>query len=186
MIEMGLKNLFNGFSNSENESNRFENEKGKGYGSFENRPDLNQNLYEVQDININEDEAQKYHYSEELGDFKINLSLEEKLTCLHEINDKFKKILYVYDRSLEPDSGYKYKIYCGGIAIYVSSSNMLFNGELVSLIINLNAILTNEFDKPQIKRLVFESINFIEYLISKYESLYNSNNKLENSNDKLE
>lgn len=41
MIEMGLKNLFNGFSNSENESNRFENEKGKGYGSFENRPDSN-------------------------------------------------------------------------------------------------------------------------------------------------
>ena len=108
------------------------------------------------------------------------------MTCLHEINDKFKKILYVYDRSLEPDSGYKYKIYCGGIAIYVSSSNMLFSGELVSLIINLNAILTNEFDKPQIKRLVFESINFIEYLISKYESLYNSNEKLEHFNEKLE
>ena len=74
-------------------------------------------------------------------EFKLFLSLDEKLVCLHEIVDKLKKILYVYDKSLEPDSGYEYKVYCGGIAIYVSSSNYLFDGELVSLIVNLNAIL---------------------------------------------
>lgn len=74
-------------------------------------------------------------------EFKLFLSLDEKLVCLHEIVDKLKKILYVYDKSLDPDSGYKYKVYCGGIAIYVSSSNYLFDGELVSLIVNLNAIL---------------------------------------------
>lgn len=74
-------------------------------------------------------------------EFKLFLSLDEKLVCLHEIVDKLKKILYVYDKSLDPNSGYKYKVYCGGIAIYVSSSNYLFDGELVSLIVNLNAIL---------------------------------------------
>ena len=74
-------------------------------------------------------------------EFKLFLSLDEKLVSLHEIVDKLKKILYVYDKSLDPDSGYKYKVYCGGIAIYVSSSNYLFDGELVSLIVNLNAIL---------------------------------------------
>ena len=74
-------------------------------------------------------------------EFKLYLSLDEKLVCLHEFVNKLKKILYVYDKSLDPDSGYKYKVYCGGIAIYVSSSNYLFDGELVSLIVNLNAIL---------------------------------------------
>lgn len=106
-----------------------------------------------------------------LDDFKIALTLDEKLVCLHEIADKLKKILYVYDKSLDPTSGYKYKVYCGGIAIFVSSSNYLFDGELVSLIVNLNAILTNDFDKAQIKRLVFESVNFTEFLITRYQAL---------------
>lgn len=106
-----------------------------------------------------------------LDDFKIALTLDEKLVCLHEIVDKLKKILYVYDKSLDPASGYKYKVYCGGIAIFVSSSNYLFDGELVSLIVNLNAILTNDFDKTQIKRLVFESVNFTEFLITRYQAL---------------
>ena len=107
-------------------------------------------------------------------EFKLFLSLDEKLVCLHEIVDKLKKILYVYDKSLDPNSGYKYKVYCGGIAIYVSSSNYLFDGELVSLIVNLNAILQNDFDKTQIKRIVFESINFTEFLISRYQALKNN------------
>ena len=118
----------------------------------------------------------KSYSDPELDRFQINLSLEEKVVCLKEILDKFKKILYVYDKSQDPKSGYKYKVYCGGIAIYVSSSNTLFNGELVNLIVNLNAILQNDFDKPQIKRIVFESINFVEYLLDKYENEQNGQN----------
>lgn len=125
------------------------------------------------------DEAKttKSYSDPELDKFQINLSLEEKVVCLKEILDKFKKILYVYDKSQDPKSGYKYKVYCGGIAIYVSSSNTLFNGELVNLIVNLNAILQNDFDKPQIKRIVFESINFVEYLLDKYENEQNEQNE---------
>lgn len=102
--------------------------------------------------------------------FHVNLSLDEKIKCLEEILGKLKKILYVYDKSQEPDSGYNYKIYCGGILIYVSSSNLLFNGELVSIVVNINAILTNNFEKGQLKRIVFESINQTEYLLSNYKA----------------
>ena len=123
-----------------------------------------------------ETKTTKNYSDPELDRFQINLSLEEKVVCLKEILDKFKKILYVYDKSQDPKSGYKYKVYCGGIAIYVSSSNTLFNGELVNLIVNLNAILQNDFDKPQIKRIVFESINFVEYLLDKYENEQNEQN----------
>ena len=101
--------------------------------------------------------------------FRVNLSLDEKIKCLEEILGKLKKILYVYDKSQEPNSDYNYKIFCGGILIYVSSSNLLFNGELVSVVVNINAILTNNFDKPQLKRIVFESINQVEYMLSGYK-----------------
>ena len=101
--------------------------------------------------------------------YQVTLSLEEKVKCLEEILSKLKKILYVYDKSMLPDSKYNYKIYCGGVLIFVSSSNLLFNGELVNIVININAILTNEFSKAQIKRIVFETKNFTEFLLSKYK-----------------
>jgi hypothetical protein len=110
--------------------------------------------------------------------FKVNLSLDEKIKCLEEILGKLKKILYVYDKTQESNSEYNYKIFCGGILIYVSSSNLLFDGELVSIVVNINAILTNEFDKPQLKRIVFESINQVEYILSGYRKMLK---KIENN-----
>lgn len=101
--------------------------------------------------------------------FHVTLSIEEKIKCLEEILNKIKKILYVYDKSQEENSGYNYKVYCGGILIYISSSNILFNGELVNLIINLNAIINNDFSKAQIKRIVFESKNQVEFLLETYK-----------------
>lgn len=101
--------------------------------------------------------------------FKVVLSVNEKIVCLEEIISKLKKILYVYDKSQEPNSTYNYRVYCGGIVMYVSSSNILFDGELVNIIININAILNNQLDKGQVKKLVFESINYAEYLLKKYK-----------------
>lgn len=99
----------------------------------------------------------------------VKLSNIEKLQCLKEINDKLKKILYVYEKSQEPDSNYNYKVFCSGLIIFISSSNILFDGELVSVVVNINSILTNDFDKKEIKRITFESINFINHLQSKYK-----------------
>ena len=102
--------------------------------------------------------------------FKVTLSSNEKIVCLEEIISRLKKILDVYDKSQEPNSNYNYKVFCGGVALYVSSSNTLFDGELVNIVININSILTNRLDKGQIKKLVFESINFANYLLKKYQN----------------
>lgn len=107
--------------------------------------------------------------NENTHDFKIVLSIDEKIACLQEILLRIKKILYVYDKSQEPESKYDYKIYLGGIMIYISSSNNLFNGELVNILVNLNAIAENDFTKAQIKRIVFESRNQLESMIEKYQ-----------------
>lgn len=111
-------------------------------------------------------------------EFKVILSDKEKVFCLKEIIKKLKKILYVYDKSLEPNSTYDYKIYCGGVMIYVSSSNLLFDGELVNIVINLNAIMTNEFTKTQIKRIVFECVNYVQYLLSGIEKCNKKTNRI--------
>lgn len=103
------------------------------------------------------------------NNFKIVLSINEKIKCLEELVVRLKKILYVYDRSLEPDSKYNYRIYCGGVAMYISSSNYLFNGELVSVVVNMTSILNNKLKKTQIKKLVFDSVNYVEFLLSSYK-----------------
>lgn len=110
-------------------------------------------------------------YTEEYitNNYKIILSNEEKVQCLKEIIKRLKKILYVYEKSLDPETNYNYKIYCGGLLIYVSSSNYLFEGELINIIVNLNAILKNDFTKQNLKKIVFESINFAQYVLSNYK-----------------
>ena len=132
----------------------------------------------LEDVKIEkEKEAREDDFMDEISydesSYKVTLSVDEKIKCLDEIIAKLKKILYVYDKSLEPDSTYNYKVYCGGILIYVSSSNFLFDGELVNIVINLNAILTNNFSKNQIKRITFETINFAQYISSKYKKELN-------------
>lgn len=122
--------------------------------------------------------------NENVNDFHVILSLDEKVKCLEEILNKVKKILYVYDKSLEPDSMYNYKVYINSIMLYVSSSNTLFEGELVSVIVNLNAIATNDFNKSQLKRLVFETRNTLEFMLDSYkDEQFKTNEALKESKD---
>lgn len=95
----------------------------------------------------------------------LELSQEEKIKCLEEILKKIKKILFVYEKSLDKESGYNYKIYITGILFYIKSSDDLFGGGLVTIMINLNSILINDLNKTQIKRIVLETKNFVEYLL---------------------
>lgn len=97
---------------------------------------------------------------------KLELSQEEKIKCIEEIIKKIKKILYVYEKSLDVDTGYDYKIYITGILFYVKSSDNLFSGDLISIMVNLNSILINNFEKKQLKKIVLETKNIAEYLLS--------------------
>lgn len=134
---------------------------------------------EVDDTKLKEDLDNNEILKElkEKDAFKVILSNQEKVVCLKEIIKKLKKILYVWEKSQEPASTYNYRIYCGGVLIYVSSSNMLFDGELVNIVVNLNAIMTNKFTKPQLKRIVFESVNYAQFLLSIYDGNYSKDKK---------
>ena len=103
----------------------------------------------------------------ENNSFEIILTPEERTRCLKEIIKKNKKILYVYEQSLLPNSTYDYKVYIHGLLLFISTSNSLFKGELVNLMINLCSILQNDFEKAEIKKLVFENNNFATYLLNK-------------------
>ena len=136
---------------------------------------------EVNNTKLKEDldvaDKEEKHILKDKDAFKVILSNQEKVVCLKEIIKKLKKILYVWEKSQEPASTYNYRIYCGGVLIYVSSSNMLFDGELVNIVVNLNAIMTNTFTKPQLKRIVFESVNYAQFLLSIYDENYSKDKK---------
>lgn len=97
--------------------------------------------------------------------FKIIFTPEEKIRCLNEIIKKNRKVLFVYEKSLEPESNYNYKVYVHGLVLFMSASNELFNGDLVSLIVNLCSILQNDLEKKDIRKLVLENVNYATYLL---------------------
>ena len=132
--------------------------------------------YEYEENLNKENDNYDNNYKYDKNKFLVTLTNTEKAVCLQEIIKKLKKILYVYDKSLEPNSNYNYKVYCGGVLIYISSSNLLFDGELVNIVVNINAILTNNFSKTQIKKIVFESINYAQYLLSNYNQCKDNQN----------
>ena len=101
----------------------------------------------------------------------INLSNNEKILCLKDIKKRIVKSLYVYDQNQIPNSNYDYKIYIHGLLLYVASSNSLFHGELVSIVVSLNSILMNDFEKKQFKKIILECKNFIDYRISELENM---------------
>lgn len=101
---------------------------------------------------------------------KIELSQDEKEICLKDIRKRIIRSIYVFEQSQEENTEYDYKIYIHGLMLYVSSSNNLFNGELVSIIVYLNSILQNNFDKKQFKKIIFECKNYIDYLLKEGDS----------------
>lgn len=104
-------------------------------------------------------------------DYEIILTAQEKKKCLKEIIRKNKRILYVYEQSFKPNSNYNYKIFVHSLALYVSTSNVLFKGSLVDILVNLCSILQNDFEKKEIKKLVFENINYAKFLLGKVNNL---------------
>lgn len=94
----------------------------------------------------------------------IILSKVEKEKCLKEIIKKIKRILFVYEQG-EKNTEYDYKIFITSLIFYVYSSDALFGGDLINIIVNLNTILINDFNKNQLKKIVFETLNIAEYLL---------------------
>ena len=68
----------------------------------------------------------------------LKLSEKEKIFCLKDINKKLIRCLYIYEQEKEQIENYDYKNYLESIILYVHSSNQLFDGILMNVIINLN------------------------------------------------
>ena len=102
-----------------------------------------------------------------MNEMELILSIKEKKKCLEQILKKNKKILYVYEQSLIPDTGYDYKSYLKGLIRYVSSSNELFEGELINVLVNFYSIFQNDLEKEEVRRIVHENSNVLKFLLRK-------------------
>ena len=96
---------------------------------------------------------------------KLNLSEEEKIFCLKDINKKIIRCLYVYEQEEKGIKNYDYKTYLESVMLYVHSSNQLFDGILMNVIVNLNILKENNFNKEKFKKIIFECKNYIDFLI---------------------
>lgn len=95
----------------------------------------------------------------------LNLSDKEKSFCLKDINKKIIRCLYVYEQEQKCIQNYDYKTYLDSVILYVHSSNQLFDGILMNVIVNLNILRENNFNKEQFKKIIFECKNYIDFLI---------------------
>lgn len=100
-----------------------------------------------------------------MDEIELVLSKQEKKKCLQAIIKKNKKILYAYEQTFIPETGYDYKKYVKGIIRYVSSSNELFEGDLINILINLYSIAQNDLEKDEVRRIVHENTNMATYLL---------------------
>ena len=95
----------------------------------------------------------------------IILSEKEKKFCLQDINKKILRCLYVFEQEQKGMENYNCKDYLESVILYVHSSNQLFDGILMNIIVNLNTLKENDFNKEKFKKIIFECKNYIDFLI---------------------
>ena len=95
----------------------------------------------------------------------LDLFQKEKIFCLKDIRKKIVRCLYVYEQDLMDKDDYDYKKYLENIILYVRSSDHLFDGMLVNVIVYLNILKENDFEKDQFKKIIFECKNYVDFLI---------------------
>lgn len=99
----------------------------------------------------------------------IFLTREEKIRCLKGIIKKHYRILHVYEKSLNQDNEYDYKMFVRSFALYVSTSNTLFGGNLVDILINLCSIIEEDLSHSEIRKIVFDNLNYANFLLKRLE-----------------
>ena len=100
-----------------------------------------------------------------LEELKICLTSPERIECLKEIRKRNKRILFVYEKSLEKNSNYDYLAYVRNVVMFVSTANELIEGKLASVKVNLCNILNNNLAKDDIRKIVLENNNFLNYIL---------------------
>lgn len=90
----------------------------------------------------------------------VKISKEEKITYLIRLIGKTLKILHLVE-----EKQHDYKIYLGGLMIDIHSANDLFDNQLIDILIKLNSIYINEFEYKQIRKIILECKNNINFLL---------------------
>lgn len=96
--------------------------------------------------------------------FVIALTKAEKIRSMEDASKKIIRILHVYEKSLE-DTNYNYRAYVYAVILFLSSCNHLVDFDLTEAIVQLNSLLINDFQKPQIRKIVLECRNIIEQIL---------------------
>lgn len=90
----------------------------------------------------------------------VKISKQEKIIYLTRLIGKVLKILHLVE-----EKQHDYKIYLGGLMIDIHSANDLFDNQLIDVLVKLNSIYINEFEHKQIRKIILECKNNINFLL---------------------
>ncbi len=107
--------------------------------------------------------------NKEIYENKIVISKEAKRKFLEKLIGKMIKILHLIEE--EKDTGCDPSNFIYGQLIEVNSANVLFDNELIDIVVKLYAVYTGykTVEFKEIKKQIFEIKNKINYLISQIE-----------------
>ena len=90
----------------------------------------------------------------------VKISTKEKTVYLTRLIGKILKILHLVE-----EKQHDYKIYLGGLMLEIHSANDLFENQLIDILIKLNSIYINDFEYKQIRKIILECKNNINFLL---------------------
>lgn len=96
-----------------------------------------------------------------MNQFTLTITNKEKIIYLENLKGKIFKLLPLS----EENNNIVPIIYLSGLLMNINSSNQMFNGILIDLLIQLNEITFVNSNHKQIRKIVLESLNMVSQLI---------------------
>lgn len=95
------------------------------------------------------------------NEFSITISDKEKIIYLENLKGKIFKLLPLY----EQDNNIVPIVYLNGLLMNISSSNQMFDGLLIDLLVKLNEIRIIKLNHAQLRKIILESLDMVDILV---------------------
>lgn len=97
---------------------------------------------------------------------QMKLTKKDRELCLKNIRKQLIRSLHVYEQEKLGQTHYNYKLYIKNLMLFIISFNELFDSELSNIVVKLNVLLINDFEKKDYKSTIFECVNSVDYILN--------------------
>lgn len=98
-----------------------------------------------------------------MSEFSLIISNKEKIIYLENLKGKIFKLLPLS----EQNDNIVPIVYLNGLMMNISSSNQMFDGMLIDLLVKLNEIRIIKLNHKQLRKIILEALDMVALLIDK-------------------